>query len=481
MTMMDFLRRLWQSAIFMTWSSLGVRLAGIVVVLPLVLVRFSPADVAVWQLFSTLITLTLVLDFGLSPTFSRFLSYARGGAKITELELTHGQPRSSPEAVAKGDVVRVFACLRWLYPRLAGLVFCFLAVVGTMLLAYPISQTVNPTDSWLAWGIIAICAYFALLSAGYAATLQGMDRIAQLRQWEVITGVGQILSAIATLLVGGDLLELVIAYQSWTIVGFVRNYLLLKRLHPELAGATRERHPDILRAIWPATWRSGLGVVMSHGIIQGSGLIYGQLAPAAEVAAYLLALRIVTTISQFSQAPFYSKLPKLAELQARGERTVQLGMAKRGMRLAHWVFTLGVVAIALFVSPILEHIGSKTEFVSHAIWAVIALAFFVERFGAMHLQLYSLTNHIVWHIANGVTGVLMVVIAVLLYPLVGAMAFPLGMLIAYAGFYAIYAARYSLSALKIGFVDFESRVSIGPVCVLGAGLGASFFLHLGVR
>ena len=37
-----------------------------------------------------------------------------------------------------------------------------------------------------------------------------------------------------------------------------------------------------------------------------------------------------------------------------------------------------------------------------------------ERVGALHIQLYSMTNHIVWHIANGVTGILLIVLAALI-------------------------------------------------------------------
>jgi hypothetical protein len=472
--MKTLIERLWRSPTWMTWGSLGVRLSGIVFILPMVLVRFPPADVAVWQLFSTLITLTLLLDFGLSPTFSRFLAYARGGASVSSMQVGAGPP---PRLSGDGnETARVFACLAWLYPRLAGIVLVVLVSGGTLSLIYPINQTADPNSNWLAWGVVACSAYFAMLATGYSAALQGMDHIAELRRWELVTGLGQILTTILAIMLGGNLLALVVAHQAWTIVNFLRNYYLLKSLHPELILMERRKDRELLRSIWPATWRSGIGVMMSHGLIQGSGLIYGQLAPASEVAAYLLALRVITVISQFSQAPFYSKLPRLAELQATGDRATQVVLAERGMRSAHWVFTTGVVAAAFLVSPLLAAIGSRTDFVSPTVWAVIGAAFFVERFGAMHLQLYSLTNHIVWHIANGVSGTLMVIIAIALYPHLGTLAFPVGMLAAYTGFFAVYSVRHSIRALRISLVSFETRVSMAPVCVLGAGLSASVFL-----
>ena len=68
------IKRLWDSPTFTTWGSLASRLLSTVVVLPLILVKFSAAEVVVWQLFATLSSLLLLLDFGLAPTFTRMLA-----------------------------------------------------------------------------------------------------------------------------------------------------------------------------------------------------------------------------------------------------------------------------------------------------------------------------------------------------------------------------------------------------------------------
>jgi hypothetical protein len=132
--------------------------------------------------------------------------------------------------------------------------------------------------------------------------------------------------------------------------------------------------------------------------------------------------------------------------------------------------------VALLVGPVLEAIGSRTAFVAPGVWALLALAFFAERFGAMHLQLYSLTNHIVWHIANGVTGVLMIVLATLAFPRVGPYAFPLAMLLAYAGFYCVYSAAHSRAAFRFSLLRFESRTAAPAAAALCTGLGLSLLL-----
>jgi uncharacterized membrane protein YidH (DUF202 family) len=467
------IRRLWHSPTITTWGSFTVRFASVLLLLPLVLVRFAPADVAVWQLFASLAAIMLMLDFGVSPTLSRMLGYARGGASLSQMadmrDPPGGEGHADPAAAAA-----VFAVVRWLYPLLAIGVGVLFGIGGTLALAHPIAQSPDPGSAWVAWGVALAGSVVMFWGGSYAAALQGMNSIAPLRRWEVATGCAQIATCLLVLLAGGGLLALVAAHQAWLVIAALRNRFLLRRLHPELFTRRAARDDRVLLLIWPATWRSGIGMLMSHGLVHASGVAYSQAASPVDVASYLLGLRVVSVISQVAQAPFYSKLPRLAELQASGARAEQRALAQRGMRFAHWVFVAGVVAVALFIDPALRAIGSRTPFVSEAMWAVLAVAFFLERFGAMHLQLYTLTNHVVWHVANGVTGLLIIAIAVASYSWLGLLAFPLAMLLAYGGFYCVYSVRRSAVVHGMPLGTFERRAALPPAVALGCAVAAGW-------
>lgn len=478
--MKALLSRLWNSPTFTTWGSLAVRLGGVVLVLPWVLATYRSAEVAVWQLFSSVFTLALILDFGLAPTFTRMLSFARGGASLDAIRAMPRQARGAAptapatpasEVGAADTLASVYALLRWLYPRLGLGVVVVLALAGSCAIAGPIAATAAPSQAWLAWGLVLLSTWAGFMGNAYSVALQGMNNIAVLRRWEAATGLAQIGSTLFVLALGGSLLALVASYQVWIVLNALRNMALMRSLHPQLSHVQARRDRPLLRALWPATWRSGLGVVMGQGIIQSSGWAYAQVAPVAEVASYLLALRLITMVSQFAQAPFYSKLPRLAELQARGERGQQLALARHGMRAAHWVFVAGALGLAVIAVPLLTLLHSKTAFVPPAVWAIMCAAFFVERYGAMHLQLYSLSNHIVWHIANGITGCLMLAFALLLYPRLGMLAFAVAMLLAYAGFYAVYSVAHSRRAYQFNLWTFERAISLPPAVALLAVLG----------
>jgi hypothetical protein len=84
----------------------------------------------------------------------------------------------------------------------------------------------------------------------------------------------------------------------------------------------------------------------------------------------------------------------------------------------------------------------------------------------MHIQLYSITNHIVWHIANGITGVIMLLSSLVLYPVIEVYAFPMALVIGYLGFYAWYCSGYSYRAFNLGFFAYERNVMLPWLAVM---------------
>jgi O-antigen/teichoic acid export membrane protein len=179
-------------------------------------------------------------------------------------------------------------------------------------------------------------------------------------------------------------------------------------------------------------------------------------------------MRLIMTISQFSQAPFYSKIPLLSRLYAEGNQDELVRLARRGMGISHWAYVLSFVGLGVFGAPVLRHIGSNASFPSQLLWSLMGFAFFLERYGAMHVQLYTTTNHIIWHIANGVSGVLYIVIGAGLFGSIGVLAFPVGFLCGNLGFYSWYTASHAYKAFNIEFPSFEYGSALGPFLVLVA-------------
>ena len=106
------------------------------------------------------------------------------------------------------------------------------------------------------------------------------------------------------------------------------------------------------------------------------------------------------------------------------------------------------------------------------LWLGLGVALLLERYGAMHLQLYSTTNHIVWHTASFGYALIYLGAAGLLYRSLGVYAFPAAMVLGYGGWYGWFCARHSYAEFKLRFWSFERALFIPAIAtvVLAAGI-----------
>jgi hypothetical protein len=430
--------------------------------LPLVLKAYTTNEVAVWLLFGVVASFQVIGDMGLTQALSRSISHVRGGALLSELGSLRRQKRKVQVGPDEGALLQVLSVLRPVYLCAAVVTAVFLLAAQQAILR-PAGELEHTETLYFAWYILAAATVASVWGGVYQSYLLGSEQVALLRRWEGIFSCLGIMMSATAILAGGSLALLIVIQQSWVIASVARNAWLCSRDFSFKRSRTISVNVDVLKAIWPATWRGGLGVMMSFGLIQASGLMYASLAEGAKLASYLLGLKVIQVISQTSQAPFYSKIPLMARLYAEGERQQLLQVSRRGVKLAHATFVAGFFAASLVGAPVLEWLGSETKFPDAILWGLLGLAFFLERMGAMHLQLYSLTGHIIWHIANGLTGIVMVSLGWLLYAKLGIYGFPLAMLVAYLFVYYSISFRCCYAEYGGAGVRFDLKVFLGLI------------------
>ncbi len=454
----------------MTWASLGVRVLGLVVLLPLVLSRLPAGPANLWFLFVSLGTLLNLADFGFSPTFVRIVAYTRSHGDATD-EASSTPATPAIVAAARDNPQGVITTMRHIYRRVVGTGIAIVLVGGTAAVWKPIDVAGGEPSFWVAWGLVIAASALRLKSMQYSAYLQGIEQIALLRRWEGIAGLVTTGIACVVVAAGGDLLALVAVTQ----LGAAIQALIIRGLAIRQAPDDAWRGPvaadaALMRDIWPAAWRSGVGALLSAGVVQVTGIVYAQLAPPSQSASYLLALRLIDTIRVFSNVPFYTRLPQLAKLYASQDVPTSISVAKTGMLATNWIIVIGVVTVAVAGQPLLGLIASQTPFVAELVWLLLGVALLVERIGAMHLQLYSVSNRIVWHVANGVSGLLMICVMPLAYRMLGLVGFPVSLLVGYAGFYTPYSVALSYRSFSLRLSHIDLTASLIPLTALAAFL-----------
>lgn len=449
----------------MTWGGFLSRFLSVILVLPLVLTKFPAADIALWYLFVTFVGLQQLVSAGFNTTFSRVLSYTAGGADLSQIKSPKGESSGTENWPAAESV---FATMGVVYVALAIVWVLIISGLGSFLMIKPVSVSSDPGSAWLAWMLIIVATAITVTGGRYSSYLHGMNQVARLERWNIITTAGSTVSSVIVLLNDGSVLSLVIANQLWTVLLVIRNRWLAKRHSGGRFRRFSRRALDrtVFNAVWPSAWRSAVGIFSGYGLLQLSGVLYAQLAQPIEIATYLLALRLIQAISQFSQAPFYSKLPLMARLYSMDSRTELLRVAERGMRLTYWTFCLGWIALGIVGDRLLDVIESNAAFPAPLLWTLLGLAYFVQRYGAMHIQLYSLTNIIIWHISNGVSGAIFILLSIILFSSMGVYAFPAALLIGYLCFHAWYPAVKSYETFNLSFMRFETRTVLPPLAIV---------------
>ncbi|MEO7216485.1 hypothetical protein [Mucilaginibacter sp.] len=460
------LKRAWNSPTLMTWLSYSTKALTLFGVLPLVLKQFSSGDVVLWYLFSTIISLQSIADFGFRQTFSRIISYAFSGSKDINIIKSDTTPDHTEEAGPNKPLLNsIVSTMRSIYVWLTLVVFVLMLVFGTWAMIKPVTDGSNIIQTWWSWAVVLVISCISFYGKIYMNFLEGLYKIALVRRIETLTSVGSILTSIIILYVAPSLLNLVIVNQFWVLIVTIRDWYLCRTVDDNFYLQVSKKLPfnkEIFIKIWQPAWRSGISGFMSVGLTNLTGLIYAQVGNTAAVAAYLLALRIINQVKEISMAPFYSKLPLLAILRVKNDIPQLIKTVKRGMLLSHIVFLFGFIGVGLFINPLLILIHSHVQFVDQKLWLLLGVAFFIHRFGAMHMQVYLSTNHIISHIADGISGIMYIVSSLILIHYIGIYAIPVGMLVGYLGFYAWYAAKYSYQSLNVTFWAFERGTSVLP-------------------
>ncbi len=456
--------KIWDSPTFMTWASLSTRSLSLVLILPLILTRLDQPEIALWYLFGAALSFQSLSYLGFSSTFIRVIAYAFGGSKTEDLKYS----KASSDTFAKTSppnwdgIGKILQNMNHVYFYLTFVILTMIAIT-TLLLIRPINLTAETSSSWISWVVIAAGSIISLRGSVFMCYLEGINKIALVRRWDALFGFLGILSNFMVLLLFGNLISLVISSQFWLLANIPRNYFLCKTVANgvfntfSLAGTL---DPEIFQAVWESAWKSIVGTIMNLGVIQFSNLLYAQIGSSAMMASYLLGFSLLRQLSQFSQAPFYSKLPLLARLRKQGQITELKRIASRGMALTYWFFISGAIVAGLFGGPIFEKLGSNADFPNILLWASLAFGFLLERFGALHIQLYSTTNKIVWHIANGISGLIYLLIAFFGIASLDVFVFPCALIASNLFFYSWYSAQFSLKSIGENFWTFDKKVFI---------------------
>lgn len=416
-----------------------------------------------------------MLEASIGLTFIRVTGYAIGGA--IEIPLGPGGTMKGNGGNPNLDILaRLWSATKRIYIFVGAGTFLFIGGLACWSAPVLIAELTKPNDGWIAVGLFVMGAVLRAHGGGAIAYLYGVGRITQLRWWESFFWLITLTGATTALIFEANILIVIVAYQGPLAANVAWNQILVAREQSGRPMFDRYRAYDggMLRQLWPSFWRATLGSAFYLGVTQGAGLYYASIGDPASVAVYLFAMSLMRPMMQFAQVPFFVKLPKLAALHAEGKSLLQVAIARRAMLFSYFILAFMIVGVPIALPPLLKFLDGDGALVPISLWFLIGAAAFLERIGAMHLQLYSITGHIIWHLSNGVTGLIYVICMIAMLPAFEVFAFPVANIVALLLFYVPYSMLHSYRGFSLKFPLFEFQTSLVPLCFL---IAASLLIY----
>jgi hypothetical protein len=457
------------SPTMMTWANLLSKTIGLALLLPLVLSKFSENDIVLWYVLTTMVGIGLLFDLGFTPTFVRFIAYAKSGVTIEQLcDITNKAEAIKKKTSNEDGLQAIFKIINKNYFVISILTFSILLSLGSFFVAGPISESTNPIDGWFSWIIVSSTTAFLLFGNKYVAILHGMKKIADNQRAMMVTSILATLIAALALMFDASLLLVISLYQGISSCSVFLNkrlankYLFItgKRDEKTLSSINDKEVTKLRRIIFSSAWKSAVGILMSVGLIHLSGIAAANYLTTADAAMYLLSLQLIRAISSFSQAPFYTKIPDLAGYYAKKNivNLREISFVAESKSLIFFVLSCLVVGCLFPYAD--SFFDFNASLPNELLWLLLSLGILVERSGAMHIQIYSLTNNIIWHYVNGITGLVMIALFLFFIGNQGVIAFPLSLLIAYSLFYFPISTYFAAKVVGNNYVFRQSALLV---------------------
>ena len=358
------------------WSSIGLRTASLVILIPFAMQTLSKPDFIFWQLMQTFVLLGIALDFGLTPTFSRYIAYANG--------LTPEQKN----AKIHGLYATFNNILSWrVLPLLA-----LLAFAGYLIMHESISQAPHFVCVFVLFVFITGIQIFVNTRVG---VLVGLDKIELSRIYEIIFSLIQISLMIVTLYLTESLLMMTLVHGGCLLIGFGVLSVLIRYHGIKSALGEQQQDKKQEAEILQATYKSGAGIIVSQLILQGPILVIAPLIPEQLLASYLITARILQVICNLSNVFIYQLLPTINRLEELSNHHKKVQLIQGNLVKTQFAFYVFAI-LAFFTVPFVSNYMPNDYVLNQDIFWLFVIMYALERLVAIFNQLEAVKKFINW-------------------------------------------------------------------------------------
>lgn len=409
-------KRWWRSAMLAGVLGTGVRMGANILLLPVVLMKLSSSELALWWVFVSLGGFANLSDFGFGSTIPRIYSYLFAGAEDFDAEGLRGAKAGGQPNFAGINLLN--ATVRSLYLKISLAAIGLLVVGGTFLLLKPAAESGFPQKVWWLWAAFIVAIGYNLATSHWVLAVQGLNRMRDMQLAYALGSLSYISCAALLLVCKMGLLSMVIAT-------FVRGFVMHGRCHQiyrqVVPKPERPTGPDarIVRKLWPNAYKFGILSIGGFCLSSGSVLICSQLLGKEVTASFGLTAQIGGFMVNFAGLWVSVKWPEIAILRTQGRLEEMAVLFARRLALVMVSF-VGMALILLFAgNALLAWKGTHTRLLATPYLAFylihLAQQIIYAQFGGL-----ALTENVVPFFKIGIcTGLAAIAFSLVMTPLFG--------------------------------------------------------------
>ncbi len=348
-----------QSAVFLGIFATGVKVGANLMLLPVLLTRLEPSELAIWWVFIALGGFANLADFGFGATIARVYSYLWAGAEDFDAEGLRPPSKHCEPNLPR--IRQLTATIRFFYWSLALAATLVISVIGTLVLLKPVSVVSDPCVAWIAWAGQVLLVGYALGTSRWMLACQGLGKMRELQKAYLFGGLAYVGLAAMLLLSGWGLLALLVA-------SFVRSLITRNQCQRAYEAAVpsvpvERLKPDreILKRLWPNASKLGVLAIGAYLSANGNVLISAQLLDAKTTASFGLTAQVGIFITNFAALWLVVKWPEIAMLRIQGRLPEMSTLFARRFMLTMLTFFATGVLVVVIGNWLLELKGTQTR------------------------------------------------------------------------------------------------------------------------
>ena len=365
------------------WATLATlfRIGSGVLLFPMVLNMLPSETVGVWTIFTSVVMITGIMDFGFSPSFARNIAYIFSGVRSLKKDGYEYVNDIGVSDIDYGLLKRTIRAMQYFYSRMALILFVFLSVCGTFYI-YTLMQNYagDVREVYVAWAIVCMVNSYNLYTLYYDALLNGRGLVKRKNQIVLIGNISYLFLAIVLLLCGLGLVAIVSAQLLSVLLIRVlsRKSFYDQNIKKSLLLVGDEGYRNVLKAIMPNAIKLGLASIGGFLTFRLSTFIGPLYIPLSDMASFGITLQLLAVISSLASLYTNVYLPKVFQWRVENNLTQVRRTFYISCLSVFVIFLSGGLGIGLLGNRILGLLGSQTELLSGALLSFLVLHYYLE-------------------------------------------------------------------------------------------------------